>query len=107
MTFRRFALLLCCALGLFGAPLLADEPATNPQTIYFSVGDTQDLLWTPLDSKASIDAVFDVLHDKYKFHRVWCRGGQDETWGNQFELREHNRYYWRICQWWRDLHYRV
>ena len=101
------ALLLFCALELFGGPLLADEQVTNRQTIYFSVGDTQDLLWTPLESKASIDAVFDVLHDKYKFHRIWWRGGQDEIWGNQFELREQNRYYWRIWEWWRDLQYRV
>lgn len=79
----------------------------NTQTIYFSVGDSQDLLWTPLESKASIDAVFDVLHDKYKFHRVWWRGGQDEIWGNQFVLREQNRYYWRVWEWWRDLQYRV
>jgi hypothetical protein len=93
-------------LGTFNVSL-AEDARPNSQTIYFTVGDSQDLLWTPLESKASIEAVFDVLHDKYKFHRVWWRGGQDEIWGNQFVLREQNRYYWRIWEWWRDLQYRV
>jgi len=47
------------------------------------------------------------LHERYHTARVWWRGGQDEVWGNQFVLREQNRYYWRIWEWWRDLQYRV
>ena len=77
----------------------ADDAPRNPQTVYFTVGDSQDLLWTPLESKASIEAVFDVLHELYKVTRVWWRGGQDEVWGNQFVLREQNRYYWRLWNW--------
>ena len=80
---------------------------TLPLTVYFTVGDAQDLLYTPLESKASIEAVFDVLHERYHTARVWWRGGQDEVWGNQFVLREQNRYYWRVWEWWRDLQYRV
>src|SRR5437763_16628285 len=99
------ALLLCLILP--SGPLLVTDAAANPQTIYFSVGDAQDLLYTPLESKASIDSVFDVLHEKYKLHRVWWRGGQDEIWGNQFVLREQNRYYWRGWGRWGDLRYRV
>jgi uncharacterized lipoprotein YddW (UPF0748 family) len=78
----------------------------NPRTAYFTVGDAQDLLWTPMDSKASIDAVFAVLHDRYRVSRVWWRGGQDEIWGNQFVLRDENRHYARVWQWWKDLQYR-
>ena len=107
MTTRFPAALLLCLLSLRCGPLVAINAAANPQTIYFSVGDAQDLLYTPLESKASIEAVFDVLHEKYKLHRVWWRGGQDEIWGNQFVLREQNRYYWRVWEWWRDLQYRV
>src|SRR2546427_10502821 len=73
----------------------AEDVNRNPQTVYFTVGDAQDLLYTPLESKASIEAVFDVLHERYHTARVWWRGGQGEVWGNQFVLREQNRYYWR------------
>jgi HEAT repeat protein len=103
----NLAMILLGALGLAGGRVLADERTVNPQTIYFTVGDAQDLLYTPLESKSSIESVFDVLHEKYKLHRVWWRGGQDEIWGNQFVLREQNRYYWRVWNWWRDLQYRV
>ena len=70
MTTRFPAALLLCLLSLRCGPLVAINAAANPQTIYFSVGDAQDLLYTPLESKASIESVFDVLHEKYKLHRV-------------------------------------
>src|ERR1044071_3669055 len=78
----------------------------NARTIYFSVGDNQDLLWLPLDSKASVEAAFDTLRSQYKAARIWWRGGQDEVWGNQFVIREQNRFYSRVWDWWRDLQYR-
>ena len=106
-TTLRFVAMFC---GLGSAILnicRAEDVKRNPQTVYFTVGDAQDLLYTPLESKASIEAVFDVLHERYHTARVWWRGGQDEVWGNQFVLREQNRYYWRVWEWWRDLQYRV
>jgi len=80
----------------------------HPRTTYFTVGDSQDLLWTPLESKASIEDVFEVLHDRYRVSRVWWRGGQDEVWGKQFVLREQNRRYsaygsgGKTCNTWRS-----
>ncbi len=92
-------------------PLLAagasDDPSRNPCTVYLTVGDYQDLLYTPLDSAASIDAAFGVMHDKYAVKRVWWRGGQDEVWGKQFLIREQSRRYTRLWDWWKDLQYRV
>ena len=85
----------------------AEDFVRNPRSVYFTVGDSQDLLWTPLESKASIEAVFEVLKERYHTARVLWRGGQDEIWGEQFVLREQNRYFWRIWNWWRDLQYRV
>ena len=79
---------------------------SNPRTVYFTVGDNQDLLGLPLDSAASIEATFDVLRGPYRVSRVWWRGGQDEIWGNQFVIRPENRLYARIWDWWRDLQYR-
>lgn len=94
-------------LGLLRAGHCAEDFIRNPRSVYFTVGDSQDLLWTPLESKASIAAVFDALKERYHTARVLWRGGQDEVWGEQFELREQNRYFWRIWNWWRDLQYRV
>src|SRR2546426_11741994 len=102
-THLRFVAMFC---GLGSAILnicRAEDVKRNPQTVYFTVGDAQDLLYTPLESKASIEAVFDVLHERYHTARVWWRGGQDEVWGNQFVLREQNRYYWRGWGGWGEL----
>src|SRR5688572_26454065 len=99
--------LLTPARPLAAAPPDAKELERNPRTVYFTVGDFQDMLYTPLDSQASIEAAFDVLKDKYGVRRVWWRGGQDEVWGKQFEIREQNRRYARLWDWWKDLQYRV
>src|SRR5260221_8920867 len=102
----RFASIVC----IIGSAILnvcrAEDVIRNPQTVYFTVGDAQDLLYTPLESKASIEAGFDVLDERYHTARVWWRGGQDEVWGNQFVLREQNRYYWRVWEWRRGPQYR-
>src|SRR5262245_47458980 len=100
-AFSVFVISLIATIGR------AEDLIQNPRTVYFTVGDAQLNLWTPLDSKASIEAVFDVLHDRYRVSRVLWRGGQDEIWGKEFLIREQNRYIWRIWEWWRDLQYRV
>ena len=99
--------LLALARPLAAAPPDAKELERNPRTVYFTVGDYQDMLFTPLDSRASIEAAFDVLKNKYGVRRVWWRGGQDEVWGKQFEIREQSRRYARLWDWWKDLQYRV
>src|SRR2546422_11569483 len=95
-TTLRFVSLFCFIGSVIPTICRAEDVNRNPQTVYFTVGDAQDLLYTPLESKASIEAVFDVLHERYHTARAWWRGGQDEVWGNQVVLREQNRYYWRI-----------
>jgi len=84
-----------------------DDPNRNARTVYFTVGDYQDLLYTPLDSKASIEASFEVMHKLYDVKRVFWRGGQDEIWGNQFVIRDQSRRYVRLWDWWMDQQYRV
>lgn len=85
----------------------AASPADgHPRTVYFTTGDHQDLLLLPLDSQATIEAAFDAIHKRYQVGRVWWRGGQDEVWGNQFVIREENRPFWRLWEWWKDLQYR-
>src|SRR2546421_10144379 len=98
--------IIVCILCAIVSPLVAargDDRAANPRTVYFTVGDYQDLPYTPLDSVASIHAAFEVLHDKYGVERVWWRGGQDEIWGKQFELREQSLHYAQVWNWWNDM----
>jgi hypothetical protein len=87
---------------LVAAGSLRAAPADGcPRTIYLSTGDHQDLLWTPLDSKVSIETAFTTLRDLYQAERIWWRGGQDEVWGKQFVLRPENRPFDRAWKWWK------
>lgn len=89
-----------------GSPPAKTDADLNPRTVYFSTGDNQHLIsMTPLDSKANIEAAFDSLHKLYKVKRIWWRGGQDEVWAKQFQLREENRFFARVWEWWRHLSY--
>jgi HEAT repeat protein len=84
-------------------PLPADG---NPRTVYLSTGDNQDVLaFAPLDSPQTVQAMFDALK-RYRVNRIWWRGGQDEIWGERFVIREQNRMFWRIWEWWKDNQYR-
>lgn len=92
--------------ALLLVPLSAGADAErHPRTIYFTTGDHQDLLGLPLDSKATIEATFETIRQRYHVTRVWWRGGQDEVWGKEFLLRKENRMFARIWQWWKDLAY--
>jgi hypothetical protein len=102
------AIVLVLIVGALGSvpsaagPLPADG---HPRTVYFSVGDNQDLLWLPLDSQVSIETALDVLHDLYRVDRVWWRGGQEEIWGKEFVFRPENRLFDRLWRWWKFLAY--
>lgn len=78
----------------------------NPRTVYLSTGDNQDVLeFAPLDSSTTVEAAFDAIQ-RYRVNRIWWRGGQDEIWGKQFVIRQENRMFWRIWEWWKDNQYR-
>ncbi|MBM4004307.1 MAG: hypothetical protein FJ295_13650 [Planctomycetes bacterium] len=95
-------LLGICPWGLGGGP--ADG---NPRTVYFTVGDAQDLLeFPPMDSRASIATLMETLQVQWQIERIWWRGGQDEIWGEEFVIRPENRLFAKIWDWWRDLQYR-
>lgn len=99
-----FRLLPLLAVLATAGPRLVAAPADGcPRTVYFSTGDNQDLLWVPLDSKASIDAAFTTLRDRYQVERIWWRGGQDEVWAREFVFRPGNRTYDRVWEWWKYL----
>ena len=92
--------------GILGFVAIGEVQADdNPRTAYFSTGDNQDLLWLPLESRESVEAVFDALHRGYRVDRIWWRGGQDTIWGNCYVIREENRPYDRLWQWFKHLAY--
>ncbi len=109
-TFSKILILIAGVVAVHGATVSAapnEDALRHPRTVYLTVGDYQDLPYTPLDSKPSIDAAFDVMHRLYDVKRVWWRGGQDEVWGKQFVIRNQSRRYDRLWNWWMDNQYRV
>ncbi len=107
MGMNRYLEILCVGLLSVGV-LDAGEPVDgNPRTVYFTVGDNQDLItMPPLDSAASVEAAFVAIREQFHADRVWWRGGQDEIWGEEFVIRPENRIFARIWDWWRDQQYR-
>lgn len=103
LRFAVVSILLAHSIAAF-----ANEPADgNPRTVYFTVGDAQDLLeFPPLDSRTTIATVFETLKTQWAMDRIWWRGGQDEIWGEQFVIRPENRHFAKVWDWWRDLQYR-
>jgi hypothetical protein len=104
----RFAILWVLVNGFSNFCFAAAPPDGNPRTVYFTVGDTQDLFdFPPLDSRTSIAAAFETLQQQWQVERIWWRGGQDEVWGEEFIIRPENRQFAKIWDWWRDLQYRT
>ena len=88
----RFAILWVLVNGFSNFCFAAAPPDGNPRTVYFTVGDTQDLFdFPPLDSRTSIAAAFETLQQQWQVERIWWRGGQDEVWGEEFIIRPENR----------------
>jgi hypothetical protein len=77
----------------------AEAAPTAPRAdCYISTGDNNwagELL--PIDSKASIEASFDLLA-RLGIRRVYWRGLQDATWNEVAHVREENC---RYASWWR------
>lgn len=103
----RFAIFCFFAHGISGFSFAAEPPDGNPRTVYYTVGDTQEVFdFPPLDSIDSIALAFETLQQQWQVERIWWRGGQDEIWGEQFVIRPENRQFAKIWDWWRDLQYR-
>lgn len=103
----RFASGWALAVVTVGVSFAGEPPDGNPRTVYYTVGDAQDLLeFPPLDSRTSIATAFETLKEQWQVERIWWRGGQDEIWGEEFVIRPENRQFAKIWDWWRDLQYR-
>ncbi|MBI2301390.1 MAG: HEAT repeat domain-containing protein [Armatimonadetes bacterium] len=87
--------MLC--LFLVGLPGAAEPPLY----VYASVGDNQWLCdWPPIDSPATVDALFDWLSRTYRAKRVYWRGEQDCMWLESYRFRPENPRYHEFCNDW-------
>ena len=70
----------------------------TPTSGSVSVGDTQWVSdWPPVDSPATVDALFDWLGGTYGIRRVYWRGEQDRMWLEHYLFRPENALYY---DWW-------
>ena len=98
-------LFLAAAFVVCGiAPTAADEP---PLHCYISTGDNQWLGQSlPIDSPASIEASFDLLH-RLGVKRVYWRGLEAATWVEGHRERPESVRYYEFWKWLRRLYENV
>jgi uncharacterized lipoprotein YddW (UPF0748 family) len=90
----------CLLLAVNVAPLFAAEPPSKPVILdcYISTGDNHWLGSSlPIDSKASIEASFDLLK-RLGVRRVYWRGLEEATWLDTMVARPENC---RYASWWK------
>lgn len=65
----------------------------HPFYVYITVGDYQwNIDGFPMDSAASIEALFEWMAKTYEVKRVYWRGEQDRIWLQNCVLRRENPY---------------
>ncbi|MBN2455648.1 MAG: HEAT repeat domain-containing protein [Sedimentisphaerales bacterium] len=88
----------------------AQKPITLPEQIidcYISTGDNDWLSeWLPIDSKASMEASFDLLK-ALGIRRIYWRGLQEAAWLETMHDRQENCKYYSFWQWDRQLYKRL
>jgi hypothetical protein len=94
----------CCLalLGLAAALPAADAPPAKPPILdcFISTGDNHWLgSWLPIDSRASIEASFELLK-RLGVRRVYWRGLQEAAWLETMQFREENC---RYASFWKYL----
>jgi len=90
--------LLCGLLIATSSAVSPAQPSTDRLYAYVSVGDNQWVSdWPPVDSPATVDALFDWLGGTYGIRRVYWRGEQDRMWLEHYLFRPENALYY---DWW-------
>ncbi len=98
-----------CTLAICGVLSLASVLAGEPKlACYISTGDNHWLAeWLPIDSRASIEASFDLLA-RLGVRRVYWRGLEEAAWMDSMLVREENPRYAGDFRWmhqlYRDVH---
>ncbi|HXK61075.1 MAG TPA: HEAT repeat domain-containing protein, partial [Acidobacteriota bacterium] len=94
-------------VALTGASHLSGEPASSRKVYaYVTAGDNQTSPEAlPIDSQATVEAIFDWLFRTHQVKRVYWRGGQADMWIDHFEFRPESPFYYDLCaDWWRHLY---
>lgn len=80
----------------------------HPLYVYITVGDYQwETSGFPMDSAASIEALFEWMAKTYGVKRVYWRGEQDRIWLQNYAYRRENPLYCNIWGWLRHLNENV
>lgn len=111
---RRYALvalILPAFIILASRSLVSEEPGTStPQPCLYCYISTGDNHWLgqslPIDSKASIEASFDLL-DRLGVKRVYWRGLEAATWVEGHTERPESCRYFEFWKWLRHLYREV
>jgi HEAT repeat protein len=101
--------LLALALIALGCARGTAQPPPPRLYAYCSVGDNQWVPdWPPVDSQATVDAMFEWLAKTYHIPRMYWRGEQDRMWLEYYSFRrEIPLYYDWWTNWVRYLTYEV
>lgn len=91
--------LILAPLALLVTAAVAQPPPRHPRLYaYCSTGDNQWVSeWLPVDSRATIEAMFEWLRDTYGVQRMYSRGEQDRIWLENHLIRRENPLY---HDWW-------
>ncbi|MBT4817413.1 MAG: HEAT repeat domain-containing protein [Lentisphaerae bacterium] len=82
------SVLLMCRLPV---ALAAERPVSRVEGVYISTGDSHFLGGSlPVDSRASIEAAFDMLKHVFGIKRIYWRGLQEAAWMEVMHVREEN-----------------
>lgn len=104
---RRLCLGLACLL-VCCVPIARGEEKKPVIDCYISTGDNQWVgSWLPIDSKAAIEASFDMLKDVYRVRRIYWRGLEEAAWMETAHTRPENCRYSLCMEWFRKLYAEV
>ncbi|MBI3922543.1 MAG: HEAT repeat domain-containing protein [Armatimonadetes bacterium] len=109
LSCRLIYTILPAAMVVTLCPAAIAQPGRQRVYAYASVGDNQWVSdWPPIDSPATVEALFEWLSKTYAVKRMYWRGEQDRMWIQQYMFRpEIPLYYDYWTSWQRYLSERV
>jgi len=105
VSWSEFTVGLAVAVALAAPSSAKGQPGSQRLYAYVSVGDNQWVSdWPPIDSPATVDALFEWLSQTYHVRRIYWRGEQDRMFLQHYHFRPENpRYYDFWTNWLRYL----
>src|SRR5262249_32184235 len=95
ITRREFCGSLSAAALLWHGRQAAEESGPPPVYAYVTCGDNQwNLDSLPVDSPATVEAIFEFLSKTFQMKRVYWRGEQDRLWLQNYQFRPESPLYY-------------